>query len=180
MRVFRIIPAYAGSTPSGFTGCRSTGDHPRIRGEHSTTRPLGEDLPGSSPHTRGAPRRRSARRCRLGIIPAYAGSTNLHHYLQEMRWDHPRIRGEHQEGVCSITCTPGSSPHTRGAPSSSTSRPLPPWIIPAYAGSTPREMCRDPSSRGSSPHTRGAPSQRPQVLDQGRIIPAYAGSTSHP
>ena len=96
--------------------------------------------------------------------------------------DHPRIRGEHRlvhllplelagiipayagSTVCSISCSSGvkgSSPHTRGAPVSST-RAMKPWrdhprirgehskpplylvvfwrIIPAYAGSTPLKM----------------------------------------
>ncbi|ERH20059.1 hypothetical protein HMPREF0043_00188 [Actinobaculum sp. oral taxon 183 str. F0552] len=34
-QVFRIIPAYAGSTRSCSGLTCSTGDHPRIRGEHS-------------------------------------------------------------------------------------------------------------------------------------------------
>ena len=91
----------------------------------------------------------------------------------------------------------GSSPHTRGAPTSSAWGGRPDRIIPAYAGSTssyptcelprtdhPRirgEHDKDQHTQsmimGSSPHTRGAPSQ---LFDGGRqlgIIPAYAGST---
>ena len=51
----RIIPAYAGSTPS-CSGVSSSGwDHPRIRGEHFDSS-CQLFLPGgSSPHTRGAP-----------------------------------------------------------------------------------------------------------------------------
>ena len=70
-----IIPAYAGSTSRACPIRRLSGDHPRIRGEHGTNTAGDFARPGSSPHTRGA-------RCfaaygdgRLGIIPAYAGST---------------------------------------------------------------------------------------------------------
>ena len=71
---------------------------------------------GSSPHTRGA------RKC--------------HTPKQCVMEDHPRIRGEHEDGE--------------------------PWfvasdrIIPAYAGSTPKSLYIGTKCAGSSPHTRGA------------------------
>ena len=112
-------------------------DHPRMRGEHRARRALpagwhriipacagstyrDTDLitlvAGSSPHARGARRRRRprARRC----------------------WDHPRMRGEHLfhgftmlylariipacagstvKALLAVTREPGSSPHARGA-----------------------------------------------------------------
>ena len=91
---------------------------------------------GSSPHTRGARHAAVDAGVPLGIIPAYAGSTDstLLAYLLER--DHPRIRGEHMilyDGVSSIT---GSSPHTRGAPHLLVGHADPRGIIPAYAGST--------------------------------------------
>ena len=115
-------------------------------------------IPGSSPHTRGA----------LSV-----GSTIYNAY-----WDHPRIRGEHNQR-----------------------HPLPyadPGIIPAYAGSTHLRGSIQRPPMGSSPHTRGAlaalgalPSSvldHPRIrgehhpregagLAGARIIPAYAGST---
>ena len=51
----RIIPAYAGSTPSATASPRVRRDHPRIRGEHVDQMVVIELEPGSSPHTRGAP-----------------------------------------------------------------------------------------------------------------------------
>ena len=113
----------------------------------------------------------------LGIIPAYAGSTNV------------VFLGR---GRCG-----GSSPRMRGALYSSriifdTAR-----IIPAYAGSTglsrtrqwrnrdhPRvcgehvkQVIRKARSQGSSPRMRGARhGALGDVADRG-IIPAYAGST---
>ena len=71
---------------------------------------------GSSPHTRGA------RGCcvragrRLGIIPAYAGSTDQLWTTPTIAQDHPRIRGEHVISGSFYDRSTGSSPHTRGAP----------------------------------------------------------------
>ena len=132
----RIIPAYAGSTRS--VGRRRTGwtDHPRIRGEHLEREiPLGI-VPGSSPHTRGAPPR--GRRGHLcgRIIPAYAGSTDREHSTPSTRADHPRIRGEHVIFRDDQAPSKGSPPHTRGALSPCRTRHAVTRIIPAYAGST--------------------------------------------
>ena len=51
----RIIPAYAGSTPTRPGYPFSIPDHPRIRGEHACLERLLDAVGGSSPHTRGAP-----------------------------------------------------------------------------------------------------------------------------
>ena len=50
----RIIPAYAGSTAVRASHRAPTTDHPRIRGEHGGNIMPVENVPGSSPHTRGA------------------------------------------------------------------------------------------------------------------------------
>ena len=173
----RIIPAYAGSTPTPTTRTPARRDHPRIRGEHS--RPVVQHIApiGSSPHTRGAPIRPPSRSRRPG--------------------DHPRIRGEHDGQGHLRVVGGGSSPHTRGAhPLPFTRSPL--WrIIPAYAGSTLLQSQGSLDGRdhprirgehsdfaaigkcaaGSSPHTRGALGLAVKSGDCERIIPAYAGST---
>ena len=95
-------------------------------------------------------------------------------------------------------CWPrGSSPHTRGAPSSKSQYVSALGIIPAYAGSTastrstpgtPRDHPRIRGEHfpahdarfeitGSSPHTRGAPYFFWALICASGIIPAYAGST---
>ena len=51
-------------------------DHPRIRGEHVIFRDDQASSKGSSPHTRGAPVRVPIVGGEMGIIPAYAGSTD--------------------------------------------------------------------------------------------------------
>ena len=196
----RIIPAYAGSTGPSASTRSSIGDHPRIRGEHAAWMPSIIIASGSSPHTRGARlwcRRRSRENW---IIPAYAGSTGMTRRIFAATWDHPRIRGEHVQGVVELPPIGGSSPHTRGALAAAAAGAGAAGIIPAYAGSTAARRCSWPCSRdhprirgehlnrikqempgeGSSPHTRGAPSRAWPPHRPGGIIPAYAGSTRSP
>ena len=172
----RIIPAYAGSTATSEHSASGYADHPRIRGEHWLDFAQAFWDAGSSPHTRGARRRRRSPSSPAGIIPAYAGSTWTAASSSSMPRDHPRIRGEHKETPMYIEIDYGSSPHTRGARRWRFGRIRISGIIPAYAGSTqrwrlrrirsqdhprirgehrrPRRVRRDIS--GSSPHTRGA------------------------
>ena len=193
----RIIPAYAGSTTSCTWRRRGTGDHPRIRGEHTTVYERTIEQEGSSPHTRGAHQRPLGRHQIWGIIPAYAGSTSPHPWFPLSETDHPRIRGEHAHRSILEVAREGSSPHTRGAPPTRFSGRPPRRIIPAYAGSTHWSgVCFDPGwdhprirgehlrmhlvrdgDDGSSPHTRGAPASPVVRVAEGGIIPAYAGST---
>ena len=159
--------------------------------------PLGAVGPGSSPHTRGAPRVLSSRRRRSRIIPAYAGSTSCAALLREAAKDHPRIRGEHCQAILHVSSLAGSSPHTRGARALTAAWMAPSRIIPAYAGSTMSSLPRTsrdtdhPRIRGehearpgrgsfvegSSPHTRGARVGDRVFAGLPGIIPAYAGST---
>ena len=198
-QVAGIIPAYAGSTTtvqvaavqcpgsSPHTrgalvknGTFSTGiwDHPRIRGEHARRWRTVFYGRGSSPHTRGALVRFPADENAVGIIPAYAGSTQPPRERRRRQGDHPRIRGEHVRVYYYFINDIG--------------------IIPAYAGSTdaaavaieaPPDHPRirgehenlPPSGApgfGSSPHTRGALAQPGFEFADVGIIPAYAGSTS--
>ena len=153
---------------------------------------------GSSPLTRGAPISAAAIWSGMGIIPAYAGSTNNVNAFAVLCWDHPRLRGEHISFCSSLYFFSGSSPLTRGAPVTCCSWRSPLGIIPAYAGSTvkldsvcavladhPRLRGEHPvtaaytcCAAGSSPLTRGAPLLLHQVCVRFGIIPAYAGSTS--
>ena len=174
------------------------GDHPRIRGEHVFQLMTKVPCPGSSPHTRGALRKTTTSASTTRIIPAYAGSTRRPRAITQRRWDHPRIRGEHDRGEALAVGPGGSSPHTRGALRSGAAFGVGDRIIPAYAGSTlmvhssshligdhPRirgehllSVVVAKRPEGSSPHTRGA-RRRPSRLGRlRRIIPAYAGSTS--
>ena len=174
----RIIPAYAGSTVPPALRRRAQRDHPRIRGEHPPSDGRRRGRGGSSPHTRGALMRLLADEDAVGIIPAYAGSTDFSPSTSGAAADHPRIRGEHHPRHVGEGAQVGSSPHTRGARARRRSGPARRGIIPAYAGSTFRRRRRwccwrdHPRIRGehglhqerprgpggSSPHTRGAQS----------------------
>ena len=90
-----IIPAYAGSTGRGGRLPTCLRDHPRIRGEHHLRQDRQLLGAGSSPHTRGAQLQVEGAAARVGIIPAYAGSTPPSISAWGLLWDHPRIRGEH-------------------------------------------------------------------------------------
>ena len=195
----RIIPAYAGSTSCRRRARRRTADHPRIRGEHPPASIRYPEGRGSSPHTRGAPSVFLSLKVCIGIIPAYAGSTQSGRRGHAAVSDHPRIRGEHRRSPCRWRSCPGSSPHTRGALVDDDRAGHGGGIIPAYAGSTPlcqahrRHFADHPRIRGehtftaadaachigSSPHTRGAPDRVASVMAHAGIIPAYAGSTAH-
>ncbi len=72
---FGIIPARAGSTPTGFPTGFSVGDHPRSCGEHTPLYFSLRSIWGSSPLVRGARRRCRIRQDERRIIPARAGST---------------------------------------------------------------------------------------------------------
>ena len=132
----RIIPAYAGSTGTGYNRAVSNWDHPRIRGEHVVVVESDGRGQGSSPHTRGAPLAGTWRSDGGGIIPAYAGSTSRAWRCWHSRTDHPRIRGEHFFTRNLILHAIGSSPHTRGALVIARRAETACGIIPAYAGST--------------------------------------------
>ena len=153
-----IIPAYAGSTVPPPRLVHRLRDHPRIRGEHPGGGWHWNCALGSSPHTRGAHRRRRTPNQNNRIIPAYAGSTFPGICATQDTTDHPRIRGEH--GVL------------RGGPA------VGERIIPAYAGSTIVGSIGMVIGWGSSPHTRGAPVDFGDTGVVGGIIPAYAGSTT--
>src|SRR5674476_161928 len=96
-----IIPALAGST------CRRGGDnfrfrdHPRSRGEHNQPQTLLPFQQGSSPLSRGAHVHGTLWHPPARIIPALAGSTEVHTGAACDRWDHPRSRGEHSSGTTS-------------------------------------------------------------------------------
>ena len=132
----RIIPAYAGSTTRRNGRAPSGTDHPRVCGEHLSRFRLGGLQLGSSPRMRGAQLPESRSRQRQGIIPAYAGSTTIHHACIRDIGDHPRVCGEHDCTESGMGTRPGSSPRMRGAHPLGAHPLGEDGIIPAYAGST--------------------------------------------
>ena len=192
-----IIPAFAGST--GFRAGRrlDSRDHPRVRGEHFSTKVFSRSASGSSPRSRGALRALPLREFACGIIPAFAGSTETMRASWAKPRDHPRVRGEHVMSPTSSVMTTGSSPRSRGAPCRIARVMLPGGIIPAFAGSTspPCPGCAPgwdhprvrgehggtdgalTEDEGSSPRSRGARRENLRNSRDDGIIPAFAGST---
>ena len=192
-----IIPACAGNTAFTRHSCRIERDHPRMCGEHSTSKSPPLVVSGSSPHVRGTHAVGASDGTVLGIIPACAGNTVIVRFDDFRSGDHPRMCGEHFRTATHTASRQGSSPHVRGTPSTIPARKKRNGIIPACAGNTacssfPRlsswdhpRMCGEHltvvpspgSAPGSSPHVRGTPlcvSFRGVPVG---IIPACAGNT---
>ena len=193
------IPAHAGkTTPTRRPWCGSSA-HPRSRGENHGLSPGKSARLGSSPLTRGKRVASSGFGGEVGLIPAHAGKTAGVRRADQGDGAHPRSRGENAILLGVPFTTAGSSPLTRGKPSSRCAAPLTVGLIPAHAGKTDRAWRRGvhpqahPRSRGenftclattvvssgSSPLTRGKPRQDvPGRADRG-LIPAHAGKTAH-
>ena len=154
--------------------------------------------PGSPPHTRERPIRRTHNVYNPGITPAYAGKTILRLWTDRLHQDHPRIRGKDVTKLSLLVASTGSPPHTRERPTISVFSPFLIRITPAYAGKTllfffvalfyedhPRIRGKDflmlldrVPRLGSPPHTRERPFGTAVCYSKPRITPAYAGKTS--
>ena len=113
-------------------------DHPRVCGEHILPVSAAEAFEGSSPRMRGTHGDGFARVGAEGIIPAYAGNTQVGPSVNVQDGDHPRVCGEHATNLRPNGRYQGSSPRMRGTPTCADNEV--PWrgIIPAYAGNTYR------------------------------------------
>ena len=172
-----IIPAYAGNTKDYREHTPHVRDHPRVCGEHCKGVLICGILLGSSPRMRGTPSQTQCAARPSGIIPAYAGNTVTIMKNPSKTWDHPRVCGEHCEGLFVASGDVGSSPRMRGTPARYCASRSNAGIIPAYAGNTSttrarRCLPRD-HPRVCGEHQSGAPIQ---FVGLG-IIPAYAGNT---
>jgi hypothetical protein len=179
---------------------RCPGDHPRIRGEHSSPAPCRRRCRVDHPRIRGEHLAGAgAAQDEDGIIPAYAGSTlALAACSAVLAGSSPHTRGARRTATGTRPCG-GDHPRIRGEHHRVLAAPLAQRrVIPAYAGSTHWHLLREDEREGSSPHTRGAlwhslpapPSWRDHPRIRGEhaplgildhhdvgIIPAYAGST---
>ena len=170
-----LIPAHAGKTAGVGQDRDDDGAHPRSRGENATRSTPSCATAGSSPLTRGKPRRRTRTLARCGLIPAHAGKTRSGWRVGARPGAHPRSRGENGfEHICDESDR-GSSPLTRGKHPDDGADGGGLGLIPAHAGKTrdirrglhrkkahPRSRgenspaeCHSDSHRGSSPLTRG-------------------------
>ena len=176
---------------------RASWAHPHSRRENIVVSTPTIIRQGSSPLTRGKPRRGHRLAPQSRLIPAHAGKTDA----SPMRWNrheaHPRSRGENVGISLPEVVDWGSSPLTRGKHPSQQPLTGPRGLIPAHAGKTrrwarPRRWSRaHPRSRGenrfsvsagstlagSSPLTRGKRRRGRRCRRARRLIPAHAGKT---
>ena len=192
-----LIPAHAGKTSRRRSAPVASRAHPRSRGENRPRRLPRPCRSGSSPLTRGKPRRRYRPSEHRGLIPAHAGKTGRTRQWPFPSTAHPRSRGENAPDELEADFVRGSSPLTRGK---QILRGSPPWrrgLIPAHAGKTSNsarpalKLRAHPRSRGensrvvtgcagvagSSPLTRGKLDRALVAGGDRRLIPAHAGKT---
>ena len=109
-----LIPAHAGKTTARVAWWSCLRAHPRSRGENFACVDHFRRVRGSSPLTRGKPRRIRDLHARTGLIPAHAGKTCVAPDHQRGDRAHPRSRGENTGRGRVCRRASGSSPLTRG------------------------------------------------------------------
>ena len=109
-----IIPALAGNTFPQWMLLSMVRDHPRSRGEYDSDSATEWPQRGSSPLSRGIPKRKVTVDPESRIIPALAGNTGGDGGHFCFLSDHPRSRGEYVPPCGPEPCTQGSSPLSRG------------------------------------------------------------------
>ena len=176
-RAPRIIPAYAGNTVRNPPFWCSSGDHPRVCGEHVAEHLDELREQGSSPRMRGTLDPAHPEIDQTGIIPAYAGNTNGVRTGFIPLGDHPRVCGEHPAAMQAIGEVWGSSPRMRGTPCTSSRDLMPRRDHPRVCGEHFKGPLTSGISMGSSPRMRGTLLCRRARPEQSGIIPAYAGNT---
>ena len=154
IRVHGIIPALAGNTVWRHLRQAPVEDHPRSRGEYPECSSH-DLLPiGSSPLSRGIRKLVIQPHSLARIIPALAGNTERCDSVPPRWWDHPRSRGEYFLQNNDWAFVPGSSPLSRGIPSSNPGFGCRARIIPALAGNTLVSPGLPPPA-GDHPRSRG-------------------------
>ena len=131
-----LIPAHAGKTSLSRLIPSLPWAHPRSRGENDLIRKKGTTIWGSSPLTRGKPRRWGGVGDLRRLIPAHAGKTLCVGPCGTSTRAHPRSRGENDQGAPDHGWPVGSSPLTRGKLIVRSFRSVGGRLIPAHAGKT--------------------------------------------
>ena len=88
-------------------------DHPRLRGNYGLLSLLTSIAGGSPPLTRELHISRLGEVIKLGITPAYAGTTVPNPIFLGSRQDHPRLRGNYSCFFIYVLADSGSYPLTR-------------------------------------------------------------------
>ena len=194
--VYGITPACAGNRVSTFPILIIIQDHPRLRGEQSTLCTKQAVTLGSPPLARGTEYPLTNRCCAQGITPACAGNSRHVISLRQIKWDHPRLRGEQVSRICRAVLSLGSPPLARGTVVIKRHVRVHNGITPACAGNSylviyqchktgdhPRLRGEQPSRKdvyaqieGSPPLARGTEMKLINDLSEQRITPACAGN----
>ena len=153
-RLCRLIPAHAGKTTLTISHSVLRTAHPRSRGENQDDSAPVDNVPGSSPLTRGKLGRRRRSSAAAGLIPAHAGKTLGPSSPPRLRRAHPRSRGENKLVPDFLLQYQGSSPLTRGKPSERGCVSCLTGLIPAHAGKT-EGMVRLGHYAEAHPRSRG-------------------------
>ena len=132
----RLIPAWAGKTPSRALGARSRWAHPRVGGENFGVDCDDDVRAGSSPRGRGKLALAFFFIAVLRLIPAWAGKTCGPTRRSRLAAAHPRVGGENRTIGVSFTADGGSSPRGRGKRLHIEPGSAPGRLIPAWAGKT--------------------------------------------
>ena len=172
-----LIPAHVGKTPPRRTASRSTGAHPRSRGENPVSNANPVTFFGSSPLTWGKPPDPRIQLDAHGLIPAHVGKTVTALQAAVGATAHPRSRGENARSPTPTNNAKGSSPLTWGKRPRKSSARTPAGLIPAHVGKTSMMRVRKGTEPGSSPLTWGK--RWPPRLRRGHLglIPAHVGKT---
>ena len=149
-----LIPTYAGNTNILPALHGHFGAHPHVCGEHTRARASLLILGGSSPRMRGTPAATVVLIASWGLIPTYAGNTEICAVLFPLRWAHPHVCGEHGYAPLRNRRAWGSSPRMRGTPPTAYPALLIFGLIPTYAGNTRAHQNHHPQG-GAHPHVCG-------------------------
>ena len=110
--------------------------HPRVGGEHETSRLPVMVNDGSSPRGRGTLHFVGINNLVRRFIPAWAGNTGGKGGASGKAAVHPRVGGEHSSAALTSVPMAGSSPRGRGTPNLLGRSGRRDRFIPAWAGNT--------------------------------------------
>ena len=156
-----LIPAWAGKT-GGVIVCHAVFPaHPRVGGENGGRFGSDHRPNGSSPRGRGKRRPNRQTGLPLGLIPAWAGKTQVQSSPNPIPSAHPRVGGENTQIKLFTHNHEGSSPRGRGKPGIRQRRRATSWAHPRVGGENCARLAKRDLERGSSPRGRGKRLQTP-------------------
>ena len=169
---YGLTPAWAGTTGYQSGRCTASRAHPRMGGDHCWAHLEGWSNAGSPPHGRGPPHSVARDDGRVGLTPAWAGTTEDHWVMLAVDRAHPRMGGDHSEVGKHIAETLGSPPHGRGPPECQPRPEVRRGLTPAWAGTTT-------SSAGAATPATAHPRMGGDHRDREAVRRVVLGSPPH-